>query len=171
MNIAIVGQEEHSWNHNQIPLVKSKIQSILSTSKDMTLISGHCPKGGVDIWAEEIASTHGIKKVIFKPEVNQWLDKEIIIDAPLSLSCKNVVTQIGYKTRNIKIAEACDILYCIVSASRHPDCVSNAFPANLYCKHCQVWGHPTNGGCFTLKEAKKLNKETHLIIVENVGKP
>jgi hypothetical protein len=39
----------------------------------------------------------------------------------------------------------------------YPDCK---------CKHCDRVGHPSNGGCYTMKVAAKLGKETHLIVIE-----
>lgn len=129
--------------------------------KTIILVSGHCPKDGVDIRAEEIADELGIKKEIYPAEVNQWEDRTIYGN----LYPTEMQRQKGYKSRNIQIAEACDVLYCIV-----PNVMIgfNAIPFNkeCYCRHCKVWKHPTNGGCWTMKYAKKLGKETHLVVIE-----
>lgn len=185
--VAIVGPSEEKWTSKQKSKAESEIYKIffknlkgyhyeeesyggfigLKTQfdfNDLTLISGACPKGGVDIWAEEIADINHIKKQIFNPEVNQWNDK---VECNGKEFTSNHIHKVlmGYKSRNIKIAEACDVLYCVVPHNRIG---LNLTPYNpiCYCKHCDVWGHPTNGGCWTMKYAKKLGKETHLIVIE-----
>lgn len=73
---------------------------------------------------------------------------------------------IGYKSRNIKIAEECDVLYCIVPYNWDNFNMQPPYDDYSWCRHCKVWKHPTNGGCWTLKKAKKLGKETHLVVIE-----
>jgi hypothetical protein len=193
MKIAIVGPELSKWkSKEQIEKVKQEISNILldyhvipvnekfSSYKHEILVSGHCPKGGVDIWAEEIADELGIKKEIYPTEVNQWEDKNYgprIIINPSDIGKDNVLK--GYKSRNIQIAEACDMLYCIVPRTTLDNIKScydgcGAFDTcglplkdcNQYCIHCKERGHQTNGGCWTMKYAKKLGKETHLVVIE-----
>lgn len=58
----------------------------------------------------------------------------------------------AYKIRNLKIAEQCDILYC--------------FPTKLKttpCYHCNATDHEKTAGCWTMKQAQKLKKETHIV--------
>ena len=193
MKVAIVGPEASKWTKEQKPKVKREVWNIfwkeggigyhyeecnygvyvgLNTvwdfDKNLTLVSGHCPKDGVDIWAEEMADENGIKKLIFTPEVNQWENKVRSFNGynPMGIDRGEVIgyvhqteTLIGYKSRNIKIAETCDVLYCIV-----PYYYTSMFPT--YCKHCNIIGHPSNGGCWTMKYAKKLGRETHLVVIE-----
>ena len=172
VKIAIVGPELSKWPKDKIEKVKQKIHGLLvytiiddgqydSKGNYMgppILVSGHCPKGGVDIWAENIADELVIEKQIFKPEVNQWNDKALD-----DLHGGKFVAY-GYKTRNIKIAEACDVLYCIVPRI----CDAEPYKDSMmsYCVHCKTCGHPTNGGCYTAKIAKKLGKEVHIIVIE-----
>lgn len=59
--------------------------------RSITLISGACPWGGVDIWAEIIADLYDIPKIIFTPKEKNWKH---------------------YSERNLKIAEECNVLYC-----------------------------------------------------------
>jgi hypothetical protein len=127
---------------------------------DIILISGHCPYGGVDIWAEEIADELGIEKEIYAPDINQWEDKHRTIVGYNHIYDKVVETEyeedlMGYKSRNKLMADKGNIVYCIVP-DRH----------ELTCKHCKIMGHPSNGGCYTLNYAKKLGKETHLVIIK-----
>ena len=154
---------------------------------DNVLVSGLCPKGGVDIWSEEIADELGIKKEIYPAEVNQWNDKVIIdaksYDEHIITGAFHVIARSkrlkGYRSRNIQIAEACDVLYCIVPKRpvlfKQPDPFHSPFEhpfevqvktKDIFCIHCNDSGHPTNGGCWTMKYAKKLGKETHLVVIE-----
>lgn len=199
MKIAITDSEELKWVEEQKEKIKDVIVSIFGKHgrtlikidnnkhwrvsglyENITLVSGHCHKGGVDIWAEEIADVLGIKKEIYPAEVEQWKDENYH-----HIECHNVPRLVplkGYRSRNIQIAEACDILYCIVPYVEHPKSydehisfgVYQFLPTpekeihteNYFCFYCNKWGHPTNGGCWTMRETKKLGKETHLVVIE-----
>lgn len=192
MKIAIVGPEESKWTEEQRAKVKRKIGDIFEEHGrhfdadnemwiyDSTLVSGHCHKGGVDVWAEDIADVMSIKKEIYPAEINQWPDGSMCIccgeilsytdEESITMHTKsrdgdwnNTKRLKGYRSRNIQIAKACDVLYCLV-----PHVVKDApFDEKLspYCKHCETIGHPSNGGCWTMKHAKKLGKETHLVVI------
>ena len=189
IRIAIGGCEESKWTNSQKVDAKEEIKAILwewerriSQTESISygealavivLVSGHCPKGGVDIWAEEIADEIGIKKEIYPAEVNQWNDK---IEHKKTNNIWVSYKLKGFRSRNIQIAEACDVLCCIVPwvniealDNIHED-EPPPFPITLsknqYCIHCKQIGHPTNGGCWTMKYAKKLGKETHLVVIE-----
>ena len=167
IKIAIVGPEESKWKPNQKEDAKQWIEDFLSGMKleteqgslgghDIILVSGHCPKKGVDIWAEEVADNLGIKKEIYPADctldpVNKCLGREYFH-----------WWNFHYKPRNIQIAEACNVLYCIVPKDK-----------TKICRHCWkeastvlISEHPTNGGCWTAKYAKKLGKEVHLVVIE-----
>jgi len=218
MKIAIVGPEEKKWTKDQEVKARGWISVILASKessgklldegktvkveleagKDYSgniLVSGHCHKGGVDIWAEEMAKSIGCydSEYIFPAEVHGWNDKKICSkcydiqgakidqwiadekwcywhgqncqDKGKEITLDMFVTKMGYRSRNIKIAEACDVLYCIV-----PKVMVgfNVVPYNrkCYCTHCGEWGHPNNGGCWTMKYAKKIGKETHLVVID-----
>ena len=60
----------------------------------------------------------------------------------------------GFKMRNISIANECDILYCITTPMKYTPCY-----------HCNDPTHEKTAGCWTMNYAKKLKKETYLIIV------
>ena len=157
--VAIVGPEESKWTPELKVKAIKEIELILEHYNYPVLISGHCPKGGVDIWSEIIASEIGIKKEIFPPEIEQWNDKKSFCEV-----CDGYVTYKGYKSRNIQITKACDVLYCIT-----PWCCLGTIVEDdkwAYCKHCETTGHVSSGGCWTMKYAKKLGKETHLIVIQ-----
>lgn len=104
INVAIVGSSESYWKPDQKIKVMEIIKKILLyyDINEITLISGGCPKGGVDIYAETIVDNLGINKKIYKPEVNQWNDY-----------VSQGIHKKGYMSRNIDIAKISDILYCI----------------------------------------------------------
>lgn len=131
-------------------------------------------KGGVDTWAEIIATRLGIQKEIYPVEVRQWADK--VVESPEKVvqgvfipkgSCKTTFK--GYRSRNIQIAKALDFGYCIVPHVSLPQGFDITIPETLSkkfaCFHCHEVGHPTNGGCWTMQHANKLGKETHLVVI------
>ena len=112
VRIAIVGSEDKHWTPDTRESACKEIKKILINDDYLdyvnnnpydviypTLISGGCPKGGIDIWAEIIADFIGLDKEIYYPENNVWEPN-------------------GYKERNDKIAHTCDVLYCIDPAGR-----------------------------------------------------
>jgi len=128
LKIVIVSAEESKWSKAESEEVRLLISNILSRhnrSEDgIVLVSGRCPRGGVDIWAEEVvdemnsggdvdeAETARIDKLIFPPEVEQWEDE--IVRKGIAL--ESDIRAKGYRSRNIQIAEACDVLYCFSPA-------------------------------------------------------
>ena len=188
MKLAVVGPSAEKWKPEQIQKVKREIKNILYFKiPEPILISGHCPKGGVDILAEEIADELGIKKEIYPAEINQWPDgsKCLCCGEILPFTNKELITKHtksklgdwnntkrlkGFRSRNIQIAEACDVLYCIVpktfDAVKTCTWTGSQNNKQIFCNHCKMYGHPTNGGCWTMKYARKLGKETHLIVIE-----
>ena len=138
MKVAIVGSEEKYWYAEQKEQVKEEIFRILylwdgPLPTRATLVSGHCPKGGVDIWAEQVAEELGLERIIYKPQIKQWYDKGELK---------------GYRSRNIMIAEECDVLYDIEPYRDD----------NL--------GYRRSGGTWTLQYAQKLSKEVHLVVIK-----
>ncbi len=134
MKIAIVGSshlsetEERDARKNSGLILNQLIKEY--GVNDITLISGGAK--GVDTEAEDVAKQLGIKTIIHKPLEYKWEN--------------------GYKPRNIKIAQECDILYC--------------FPTKLKiveCYHCKTDEHEVTGGCWTAKYAEALKKEVHIV--------
>lgn len=105
------------------------------------VVSGGSPKGGTDSFAETIAERYNMPTEIFRPHKDHehW-------------QCDDSLCY-GYKARNIDIARSVDILYAF--ASKHD---------TTYCYHCKLDAHIPSGGCFTLKKARELGKDAHLIL-------
>ena len=146
--VGIVGSSETHWTPERRTEVVKEIKNILTyleSPSDMLgdklpfdpdnviLVSGGCPHGGVDIWAEIVADVLEIQKEIYLPEVGRWED----------IPYSNIPPKKGYKSRNIEIAKACDVLYCIDPKGR-------------------IGG----GGQWTHKYAQSIGKEAHHILIE-----
>ena len=97
MKVAIVGADGRYWRPEDVPFVKALIRYILKAMDADVLISGRCPLGGVDVWAEEVADEMGLEKLIFPPEGRGWR---------------------YYHERNLKIARECDVIFDIEPEDR-----------------------------------------------------
>lgn len=126
--IGIVGAEAYKFTAKGEAEARRIIRRILSRPQ-IVLVSGRCPRGGVDIWAEERADEIGRSKRIFEPENRRWEPR-------------------GYKERNLLIAYYSRVVHCIA-----PDRIPGQ-PMG-YCQHCEMEGHVQNGGCWTLKRASQ----------------
>ena len=120
-------------------------------------------QGGVDSWAEIIATELGLKKEIYPAKCTYH---HCLSDGTYE-GCKkykwdtNHFWYYHFKPRNIQITEAGlktmepYVLYNIVVGM--PD---------TYCYHHKEKGHLPSGGCWTENYAKKLKREVHKIIIE-----
>jgi len=134
MKIAIVGSshltgEEETDTRKYCRLILDSVIKECGTSY-ITFISGGA--SGVDTIAETTAKELGLKTIIHKPLEHKWEN--------------------GYKPRNMKIAQECDILYCLPTKVKLQPCY-----------HCEEKTHEVTGGCWTAKYAKSLKKETHIV--------
>lgn len=130
MNIGIVGHEAAKFTTETEARARDLIRSLLHF--DDIAISGHCHLGGIDIWAEEIADELGLAMKIFPPKSQSW--------------------EGGYKQRNLQIAEASDIVHCIVVAEYPESYQGMRFD---FCYHCKTKDHIKSGGCWTMKRARQ----------------
>ena len=150
MKLAIVGTSKVGYGDQTDRFIyeirKIIMQYYEEYGSNLTIVSGHSPKGGVDIFAESIAQSFKIKTDIYPAEVNQWGGKNV-----------NHKRLKGYKARNVQIAKGCNVLYCFTRFNSDK---------RKGCYHCQNYKHLRTGGCWTMKAAKKLGKEVHLIIVD-----
>jgi len=77
----------------------------------------------------------------------------------------------GYRSRNIQIAEACDVLFDIEPAIQCPICKGKKTVFVTYpikCDHCKGTGVVPNhsGGTWTKNYANRLGKETYLVAIK-----
>ena len=135
MKVAIVGTS-HARTENEERDIQQLIVNILNDydRDDDEIISGGAK--GVDTMAIELASSRGFRFHTILPESEKW--------------------EGGYKERNLAIAKMCDILYCISIPIHDKPC---------YHHHVHIeTPHEKTAGCWTMKEAVKLNKECMLLI-------
>jgi len=133
-------------------------------------------EGGVDTWAEIIATELGIKKEIYSAEVNQWNDKwERVYEEDETGHWWKRIRKKGYRSRNIQIAETCDVLYDIEPKGSCKYCGGQgkvldrvrSFPTFnqfINCRKCKGVG-VYSGGTWTMRYAEKLGKEVHQVII------
>jgi len=191
LRIAIVGAEEKKWrSEEQKVRAKNVIKTVLArhaftetinelnvadTSMEpdystIVLVTGGCPRGGVDKWSIEIAKELGIDTIIYPPEVYQWHNERCdvcmgngsvpgeggtLYPCP---SCKGKGYLRGYRERNMLIAENCDVLYDIEPAYSCKYCHGQG------CSKCEGDG-AYSGGTWTYKYARKLGKEVHKVVI------
>ena len=134
MKIAIVGHEAAKFTLEMAQKANDIIAGLIGhlMDPDDFVVSGHCHLGGIDIWAEEMATQLGIGKMIFPPAKLEWSG--------------------GYRERNIQIAKACDVIHNIVVAEYPPNYKGMVFKG---CYHCvkrpnrSHGEHIKSGGCWT----------------------
>jgi hypothetical protein len=142
VKVAIVGADATKWTEGKASIARGWLRSHFQdwsfascdphSGVEYVFLFGRSPKGGIDAWAETESRCYDFPEPIcFSPEANYWA---------------------AYKKRNLKIAQECDILYCLAPAEELE-----------FCYHCLEHGHVRNGGCWTMKKAQELGKEVHLI--------
>jgi len=140
-------------------------------------------QGGVDTWAEIIATKLGIKTEIYPAEAMDWNDKLRCLACGTLNPLKTIKCQdgfcvgnlfdyvYGYRSRNIQIAEVCDILYDLEPKGSCKYCggTGTTFTYGdsrpMTCRKCEGDGS-YSGGTWTLRYARKLGKEVHKVIIE-----
>jgi len=136
MKVGIVGHEAAKFTPETEKQARDLIRKLLEPA--YCVVSGHCPLGGIDMWAEEIADELGIPKLIFPPKDLSWSE--------------------GYKPRNLLIAKNSDIVHCIVVDKYPPNYQGMRFQ---FCYHCKTDTHIKSGGCWTALKCKR--REFHVI--------
>lgn len=137
MRIGIVGHEAAKFTRPQEKRARQIIRELLAPP-DAIVVSGHCPLGGIDIWAEEEAIAMGRDRLIYAPAEQSW--------------------ERGYKPRNLLIAQNSDIVHCIVVAKLPDDYKGMRFKL---CYHCKTDAHVKSGGCWTALRCPK--RQWHVV--------
>lgn len=109
-----------------------------------TVVSGRCPLGGVDIYAEEEAARLGAPTLIFPPATNRWAD--------------------GFQPRNLQIAAHCEVALCIVVRELPPSYRGRRFDICYHCKGERP-PHVKSGGCWTVIRAVRLGANGYWKII------
>ena len=142
MNIGIVGSEAAKFTLETEEKARVIIKGLIQNCNGK-VVSGGCHLGGIDIWAKEEAEKLNIPFIEFLPKVLNWN---------------------GFKARNILIAKTSDIVYCITVKTLPAHFKEGGW--ERFCYHCNTNGHIKSGGCWTVKEAKRLGKQGSIIVIE-----
>lgn len=139
MKVAIVGSSKLTpEEEKEARNVITKLFSI--TSSHDTIITGDA--SGVDSLVYEIGTK------MFEREVERLESKVKQWNGPG-----------GFRERNLKIAQSAGLVYSIATQKKDESCYHHN-PHNP-----MVPDHQRTGGCWVMKEAKKLNKPVRLFIV------
>jgi len=151
MNIAIIGNGNDKFCQFTRSRAFKIIRRILADHPEATIISGHSPVGGIDIWAEEMAKNLGYETMIFTPKQYVW-------DAPY-----------GFKARNLDIARNSDIIYVILVKKYPPEYRGRIFDM---CYHCEKYSngrdyedHVKSGACWTGWKGIEMGKDVRWIVI------
>lgn len=143
MRVGIVGNGSDKFTALGEQRARDLIREILVRDGATVMVSGHSPVGGIDIWAEEIATELGLVLDLKIPEINQW-------DPPGGY---------GYKARNLDIAHDSAALYVILADVYPTEYRGRRFSA---CYHhrkgegaprVDAYNHVKSGGCWTGKHS------------------
>jgi hypothetical protein len=135
--VGIIGNAADKFTPETELKAREHIRRIFASYKDPMLVSGRCPMGGVDVWAEDIADELGIPKDIKEPKVKCWDDGK---------------GGYGFKARNTDIAKTSDVLHIILVRNYPPEYNKQRFK---FCYHCdKIPGrdpedHVKSGACWT----------------------
>lgn len=141
MKLGIVGSEAAKFTPATELLAKELIKKQIVQYNAGEIVSGGCHLGGIDIWAKEIGLDFGLKVTEFLPIQQNWT---------------------YYKHRNLLIANHSDRVICITVSELPSTYTGMRFP---YCYHCMTDKHVKSGGCWTVKKAKELHKDTEIFVV------
>lgn len=136
MFVGIVGVEAAKFTERTERVAREIIRALL-TPPEAVLVSGHCPLGGVDIFAEEEAAALGRDAIIYPAKFNDW--------------------GTGFRPRNERIAFKSDIVHCITlrSYALLPENYKGRRWATTegepFCYHCKERNEPhvKSGACWT----------------------
>ena len=151
MRIGIVGNGSDKFTDQGRQAAFEVIRSLLRPWD--TLLSGHSPVGGIDIWAEEVAQELGVEMNIKTPEVHQW----------------NPPGGYGYKARNLDIALLSDEVHVILANAYPDEYTGRRFDVCYHCARAKnpVDWHVKSGGCWTGLQALKVDVPAHWHVVNN----
>lgn len=146
MRVGIVGNGSDKFTPQGEAGARELIRAILLEGgpyvEDIVMVSGHSPVGGIDIWAEEVATELGIRLDLKIPEIHQW----------------NPPGGYGYKARNLDIAQA-DIVHVILADEYPEDYEGRRFAVCYHHRNGEgaprvtPENHVKSGGCWTGKKA------------------
>ena len=149
MRVGIVGNGSDKFTDLGKRAAQELILFLLEGEDWEAMVSGHSPVGGIDIWAEEVATAIGIPLDLKIPEINSWDPRQPLTGDPMY----------GYKARNLDIARDSDVVHVILA---------DVYPEEYrgrrwgFCYHHRGHedpvvndkNHVKSGGCWTGRKAE-----------------
>lgn len=132
--LGIVGHAADKFRTNTYRKALFCIGSLIGIYRPTLVVSGECHLGGIDKWARLGAEDLGVPFRGYPPETHEWA---------------------SYKSRNLQISEASDLVVSIVVKELPPGYDGMRFDS---CYHCNTKTHVKSGGCWTVKQAIKAGK-------------
>jgi hypothetical protein len=130
VKLGVVGPEQAKFTSATEALARAAIREAAVRHGATALVSGHCPLGGVDIFAEEEAAFMGLRMVVHAPRTLSWGGPG------------------GYKARNMAIARDSDLVLMVALRE-----LPHGFRGMEFedCYHCKGRNppHVKSGGCWT----------------------
>lgn len=151
ITLGIVGAEAKKFTPATEALARQTIRSAITAWGATLVVSGHSPLGGIDWWAIEEAKALGVDTREHPAGVHTW-DSVAGVD--------------GFKDRNLKIARDADVLMCITVMRLPPGFKGMEFADGCYHCHTPPEDHIKSGGCWTMKQAARMGKQTALAIID-----
>lgn len=142
MIIGIVGSEAAKFTSDTEEKARKVIRDLIKNADKV--VSGGCHLGGIDIWAIEEAKAMNKETQEFLPVRFRW--------------------EGGYRERNLKIAMYSETVACITVETLPASYTGMRFNGCYHCSKTEI-KHIKSGGCWTLKQARKLKKATILVVI------
>lgn len=149
LRLGIVGSEAAKFTPATEALAREAIRALIRKYRAVEVTSGACPLGGIDEWSIEEARALGVATDEFPPTVHEWMP----------------AVGIGYKERNLQIAGYNDVVACITVKELPQDYLLDGGMRFDSCYHCGTSDHVKSGGCWTMKAAKRMGKQTELVVI------
>lgn len=142
--VGIVGSEQAKFTEATEAEARAIIYDLLSESGVSGVVSGKCHLGGIDLYAAEIGKELGLDVIEHPPKTRSW--------------------STGYAPRNLLIARDCDTCHCITV-----DKLPESYTGMVFklCYHCGTDAHVKSGGCWTVKQAKKMGKPGFIHVINS----
>jgi hypothetical protein len=128
--LGIIGHAAEKFDKRTEALAKDEIIRAIVQYAPTSIVSGHSPMGGVDIWAEEKAAIYGIPTTIYAPDEHTWAGIN------------------GFKDRNLRIAGGSDLVLVIVVEKLPKGFRGMKFDGCYHCKGKNP-DHVKSGACWT----------------------
>lgn len=142
--IGIVGVEQAKFTPETEAEARAIIYLLLSADDVDGVVSGGCHLGGVDLFAAEIGKELNLKVVEHLPANLAW--------------------STGYAPRNLAIARDGSECHCITLRTLPPTYRGMTFKL---CYHCGTADHVKSGGCWTVKQARKMGKPGYIHVIDS----